>query len=80
MKAKISVTLKRGILDPQGQAVLHALGSLGYSGVKDVRMGKLLELELATSDRAGAEAEVKAMCERLLANTIIEDYQIELVD
>ena len=80
MKAKISVTLKRGILDPQGQAVLHALGSLGYSGVTDVRMGKLLELELATSDRAGAEAEVKAMCERLLANTIIEDYQIELVD
>ncbi|MEK7222259.1 MAG: phosphoribosylformylglycinamidine synthase subunit PurS [Nitrospirota bacterium] len=80
MKAKISVTLKRGILDPQGQAVLHALGSLGYSGVKDVRMGKLLELELATSDRAGAEAEVKAMCERLLANTVIEDYRIELVD
>lgn len=80
MKAKISVTLKRGILDPQGQAVLHALGSLGYSGVKNVRMGKLLELELATSDRAGAETEVKAMCERLLANTIIEDYRIELVD
>ena len=80
MKAKVSVTLKCGILDPQGQAVLHALGSLGYSGVKDVRMGKLLELELATSDRAGAEAEVKAMCERLLANTIIEDYRIELVD
>ena len=80
MKAKVSITLKRGILDPQGQAVLHALGSLGYSGVKDVRMGKLLELELATSDRAGAEAEVKAMCERLLANTIIEDYRIELVD
>ncbi|MEK6694255.1 MAG: phosphoribosylformylglycinamidine synthase subunit PurS [Nitrospirota bacterium] len=80
MKAKVSVTLKRGILDPQGQAVLHALGSLGYSGVQDVRMGKLLELELATSDRAGAEAEVKAMCERLLANTVIEDYRIELVD
>ena len=80
MKAKVSVTLKCGILDPQGQAVLHALGSLGYSGVTDVRMGKLLELELATSDRAGAEAEVKAMCERLLANTIIEDYRIELVD
>ncbi len=80
MKAKVSVTLKRGILDPQGQAVLHALGSLGYSGVKDVRMGKLLELELATNDRAGAEAEVKVMCERLLANTIIEDYRIELVD
>ena len=80
MKAKVSVTLKRGILDPQGQAVLHALGSLGYSGVKDVRMGKLLELELATNDRAGAEADVKTMCERLLANTIIEDYRIEIVN
>ena len=80
MKAKVSVTLKRGILDPQGQAVLHALGSLGYAGVKDVRVGKLLELELGTHDRAGAEAEVKAMCERLLANTIIEDYRIEIVD
>ena len=80
MKAKVSVTLKDGILDPQGQAILHALGSLGYSGVKDVRMGKLLEMELATSDRAGAETEVKAMCERLLANTVIEDYRIELVD
>jgi len=80
MKAKVFVTLKRGILDPQGQAVLHALGALGYTGVKDARVGKLLELELATDDRAGAEAEVKAMCERLLANTIIEEYRIELVD
>jgi len=80
MKAKVSVTLKRGILDPQGQAVLHALGALGYAGVKDVRVGKLLELELASDDRAGVEAEVKTMCERLLANTIIEDYLIELVD
>src|SRR5439155_20761578 len=80
MKAKVSVTLKRGILDPQGQAVQHALSSLGYPGVKDVRVGKLIELELATNDRAGAEAEVKAMCERLLANTIIEEYRIELVE
>ena len=80
MTAKVFVTLKRGILDPQGQAVLHALSSLGYQGVKDVRVGKLLELELATNDKAGAETEVKAMCERLLANTIIEDYRIELVD
>jgi phosphoribosylformylglycinamidine synthase len=80
MKAKVSITLKRGILDPQGQAVLHALGSLGYTGVKDVRVGKLIELDLATRDRAGAEAEVKAMCERLLANTIIEEYRIELIE
>ncbi|TLY22103.1 MAG: phosphoribosylformylglycinamidine synthase subunit PurS [Nitrospirae bacterium] len=78
MKAKVSVTLKRGILDPQGLAVLHALSSLGYTGVNDVRMGKLIELELATHDQAGAEAEVKAMCERFLANTIIEEYRIEL--
>jgi len=80
MKARVYVTLKRGILDPQGQAVLHALGSLGYAGVKEVRVGKLLELELATKDRPGAEAEVKAMCERLLANTIIEEYRFELLD
>ena len=80
MKAKVSVTLKRGILDPQGQAVLHALSSLGYTGVKDVRVGKLIELELATNDWAGAEAAVKAMCERLLANTIIEEYRVEVVD
>jgi len=80
MKAKVSVSLKRGILDPQGQAVLHALSSLGYADVKDVRVGKLIELELARNDRAGAEAEVKAMCERLLANTIIEEYRIELME
>jgi len=80
MKAKVSITLKQGILDPQGQAVQHALSSLGYTGVKDVRVGKLIELELATNDRAGAEAEVKAMCERLLANTIIEEYRIELLE
>ena len=80
MKAKVSVTLKRGILDPQGQAVLQALSSLGYTDVKAVRVGKLIELELATNDRAGAEVEVKAMCERLLANTIIEEYRIELME
>ena len=80
MKAKVSVSLKRGILDPQGQAVLHALSSLGYADVKDVRVGKLIELELARNDRAGAEAQVKAMCERLLANTIIEEYRIELLE
>jgi phosphoribosylformylglycinamidine synthase PurS subunit len=80
MKARVSITYKRGILDPQGQAVLHALGSLGYTGVKEVRVGKLIELDLATHDRPGAEAEVKAMCERLLANTIIEEYRFELIE
>jgi len=80
MKARVYVTLKRGILDPQGQAVLHALGSLGYTGVKEVRVGKLIELELTTNDQPAAEVQVKAMCERLLANTIIEEYRVELVD
>lgn len=80
MKARVYVTLKRGILDPQGQAVLHAIGSLGYTGVKEVRVGKLIELELEGRDKPAAEAEVKAMCERLLANTVIEEYRFELQD
>jgi len=80
MKARAYVTLKRGILDPQGQAVLHALGSLGYSGVKDVRVGKLIELELETSDRSKAEADLKTMGERLLANPVIEDYRFEILE
>ena len=80
MKARVYVTLKRGILDPQGQAVLHALGSLGYSGVKDVRVAKLIELELETSDRPKAEADLKTMGERLLANPVIEDYRFEILE
>ncbi len=81
MKARVYVTLKRGILDPQGQAVLHALGSLGYSGVKDVRVGKLIELELeTTSDRPKTEADLKTMGERLLANPVIEDYRFEILE
>ena len=80
MKARVYVTLKRGILDPQGQAVLHALGSLGYSGVKDVRVGKLIELELETRDRSKAEADLKTMGERLLANPVIEDYRFEILE
>jgi len=79
MKARVYVTLKRGILDPQGQAVLHALGSLGYSGVKDVRVGKLIELELEASDTSKAETDLKTMGERLLANPVIEDYRFEIV-
>lgn len=80
MKARVYVTLKRGILDPQGQAVLHALGSLGYSGVKDVRVGKLIELELETTDKSKTETDLKAMADRLLANPIIEDYRVEVVN
>ena len=79
MKARVTVTLKNGVLDPQGKAIEGALKSLGFEGVDDVRQGKLIELQLATTDRAKAEAEVKAMCEKLLANTVIENYKIELI-
>jgi phosphoribosylformylglycinamidine synthase subunit PurS len=78
LKARVHVTLKRGVLDPQGEAVRHALGSLGFEGVDGVRIGKVIELELAARDRAAAEAEVARMCERLLANTVIEDYAVEI--
>jgi phosphoribosylformylglycinamidine synthase subunit PurS len=78
MKAKIHVTLKQGILDPQGKAIEHALDSLGFKHAANVRVGKYLELDLNQADKAKAEAEVKAMCEKLLANTIIEEYRYEL--
>lgn len=79
MKARVTVTLKNGVLDPQGKAIQGALKSLGFAGVDDVRQGKLIELDLAATDRAVAEAEVTAMCEKLLANTVIENYRIELI-
>jgi len=78
MKARVTVTLKNGVLDPQGKAIQHALSSLGFSGVDDVRQGKLIELEIADQDRETARAEIEAMCEKLLANTVIENYAIEL--
>ena len=78
MKAKIHVTLKPGILDPQGKAIEHALETLGFKNASNVRMGKYLELELRETTQDRAEAEVKAMCEKLLANTIIEEYRFEL--
>lgn len=80
MKAKIHVTLKNGVLDPQGKAVQHALGALGFDGVEDVRQGKFIELELTESDAAAARDHVSAMCEKLLANTVIENYEIEIVE
>ncbi|MDD9918728.1 MAG: phosphoribosylformylglycinamidine synthase subunit PurS, partial [Rhodospirillaceae bacterium] len=70
--------LKNGVLDPQGKAIGHALESLGFEGVGEVRQGKVIELELASSDRNAAEAEVDQMCQRLLANTVIENYTIEI--
>ncbi len=80
MKARVHVMLKTGVLDPQGEAVRRALGSLGFDGVESVRQGKVIELDLAETDRAAAEAAVKAMCEKLLANTVIERYAFDLVD
>jgi len=76
MKARVHVMLKNGVLDPQGEAVRHALGSLGFDGVEGVRQGKVIELDLASGT---TEATVREMCEKLLANTVIESYQIEMV-
>ena len=78
MKAKVYVTLKKSVLDPQGKAVQHALSSLGFSEVKDVRMGKYIELELEPIDKPKAEEKIKTMCEKLLANTVIEEYRYEI--
>ena len=78
MKARVTVTLKSGVLDPQGKAIEGALGSLGFAGVEGVRQGKYFEIELAEKDRSKAEAQVKAMCEKLIANTVVENYVIEL--
>jgi len=78
MKARVHVTLKNGVLDPQGKAIGHALGSLGFTGVGDVRQGKFIELEIKETDAAKAKAQVKEMCEKLLANTVIEDYRIDV--
>ncbi len=78
MKAKIKVTLKSGVLDPQGKAIEGALGHLGFGGVEQVRQGKYFEIESAETDKARAREQVKAMCEKLIANTVIENYEIEL--
>jgi phosphoribosylformylglycinamidine synthase PurS subunit len=78
MKARVEVTLKSGVLDPQGEAVRHALGALGFEGVGEVRIGKVIEVELGAADPDAAKAEVEAMCEKLLANTVIENYRVEI--
>ena len=78
MKAKVHITLKSGVLDPQGKAIGHALESLGFKGVGDVRQGKFIELDIAESDPEAARAQVAEMCAKLLANTVIENYEIEL--
>ncbi len=79
MKARVVVTLKRSVLDPQGQAVGRALASLGFSEVQGVRLGKIIELELDATDAGEARKRIEAMCEKLLANTVIEEYRIEAV-
>jgi len=78
VRAEVQVFLKPGVLDVQGKAIEGALHGLGFPGVDHVRVGKTIEFDLAEADRAAAEAEVKAMCERLLANTVIESYRVEI--
>jgi len=78
MKARIIVTLKTGVLDPQGKAIEAALTSFGLSGVDGVRQGKVFDVDLSTDDRAHAETTLKTACERLLANTVVENYSIEI--
>ena len=80
MKAKVHITLKTGVLDPQGRAIQHALASLGFSGVDDVRQGKYIELDLEDTDQAAARARVDEMCKKLLANTVIENYSVEIAN
>ena len=79
MKARVTVTLKSGVLDPQGQAITGSLKSLGFDGVSAVRQGKIFDLELGDADPPDARMQLAAMCEKLLANTVIENYAIELV-
>lgn len=78
MKARVTVTLKAGVLDPQGQAIQGSLKSLGFDGIGAVRQGKVFDLAIADADATQAEANVRAMCEKLLANTVIENYTIEI--
>ena len=79
MRARVTVTLKNGVLDPQGQAIQGSLKSLGFAGVGAVRQGKVFDLVLEETDKATAEANLKAMCDTLLANTVIENYSIDVI-
>ncbi|WP_334129135.1 phosphoribosylformylglycinamidine synthase subunit PurS [Sneathiella sp.] len=80
MKARVYISLKNGVLDPQGKAISHALQGLGFDKVLDARQGKTIDLDLAPMDAASAKAEVEKMCQQLLANTVIENYRIEIID
>ena len=79
MKARVHVMLKNGVLDPQGEAVRHALGALGFDGVDGVRQGKVIELDLSETNADTAKVSVTDMCEKLLANTVIESYRVEIL-
>ena len=78
MKIEVHITLKNGVLDPQGKAIERALGSLGFKGINDVRHGKFIELELSETNKERAKAQAEDMCRKLLANTVIEDYRIDI--
>lgn len=80
LRARVHVTLKPGVLDPQGKAVQHSLTALGFAGVEQVRQGKYIEIDLAGEDREAARGRIDAMCRQLLANTVIENYAIDLVE
>jgi phosphoribosylformylglycinamidine synthase subunit PurS len=79
MKARVTVMLKSGVLDVQGEAVRHALGTLGFAGVNGVRQGKVIELDLAETDAAAAKTAVNDMCDKMLANAVIESYRVEIL-
>lgn len=79
MKARVFIMPKEGVLDPQGKAIAHALATLGFTGVGDVRQGKVIELDIAESDHTRARAQVDEMCRKLLANTVIESYRVEIL-
>jgi phosphoribosylformylglycinamidine synthase PurS subunit len=79
LKARVTVTLKTGVLDPQGKAIEGALSALGFDGVGAVRQGKVFDIEIAATDTVAATDQLEAMCQRLLANTVIENYQVEIV-
>jgi phosphoribosylformylglycinamidine synthase len=80
MKARVHITFKDGVLDPQGKAIAHALADLGFTGVGEVRQGKYIEIDVDERDAAAAKASVSKMCEQLLANTVIEDYTVDITE
>jgi len=80
MKARVTVTLKNGVLDPQGKAIENSLNALGFDGLNSVRQGKIFDIELTDQDKNSANEKIKHMCEKLLANTVIENYTVELIE